>query len=414
MDMPTPATSPGSAPPATARPRLKDVRWRRSGDRLQVVYDIRDHFLLTDPDGTVEALLELLREGGRTVGELAARLCADGRPLPADDIAEAVALLDAEGLIEDTARAGDLGPEERERYHSNLAFFESFSSMTRSRDDLQRRLREAHVLVLGTGGLNSNTIPHLCGLGVGRLTLLDRDAVEPRNFARQYLYRHEDIGARKVEVAAEWVRRFDPTVAVEALDAEITGADRVTELIDRYHPDVVMSGVDSPDRIDDWVNQACVGRGVPFVRGGMWVTLGLVYSIEPGVSACRACYLAGDGANRGDGGNRGDTAGRADPAAPGYAGDDELAAFDLFGGKPRVNRGIGPVAGLLGALCAFEVLRYLTRFEEPAYAGRPALIDFAGRCATWQGEPWPRNPGCRVCAGVTAGATVDHAKGGDR
>ena len=372
-------------------PRLKSVVWERDGDRLRVVYDIRDHLVIDDPDGAVDALLDRLREGGRTVAGLAEALRAAGHAVSVDDVAAAVALLASYRLLEDGRRLGHLDQAEQERYHSNLAFFESFATLERSREDLQRALREAHVLVLGTGGLNSNTIPHLCGLGVGRLTLLDRDVVEPRNFARQYLYRHRDLGARKVAVAADWVRGFDPTIKVEALDASIDGPEDVAELVGRLRPDVVMSGVDRPREVDDWVNAGCVAHGVPYVRGGMWVTQGLVWSVDPGVSACRACPP--DSPARAGSGGTGDTG----AAATDVGGDDELASVALYRRKPRTNRGIGPVAGLLGALCAFEVLRYLTRFEPPAYAGRTVWIDFAAGCAVRVGEPVPRDPTCPVC-----------------
>ena len=358
------------------RPRLKGVAWERDGDQLRLVYDIRDHFLLADPDGTVEALLELLREGGRTLAELAAALAGRGWHVPAEDLAAAVGLLDGNGLLEDGERLGRLGAAEGERYHSNLAFFESFASLARGREDFQQALRDAHVLVLGTGGLNSNTIPHLCGLGVGRLTLLDRDVVEPRNFARQYLYRWSDIGASKVAVAADWVRGFDPEVKVETVETGIDGQEAVAELLDRFAPDAVMSGVDSPADIDRWVNGACVSRRIPLVRGGMYVTLGVVWSVDPGASACLGC---------------------AQDAGSGEAQERERAAVTLFAGKPRTNRGIGPVAGILGSLCAFEVMRYLTRFEPPAYAGRPLLIDFAGGCAMRQSDGWRRDPACATC-----------------
>jgi molybdopterin/thiamine biosynthesis adenylyltransferase len=400
--LPAPGATGGHPQPTGVRPRLKDVVWQRDGERLRVVYDIRDHFLLPDPDGMVEALLELLAEGGRTVAELAGVFATRGQPVPVGDVAAAVELLDGEGLLEDGARLGRLTGAERERFFSNLAFFESFASLGRSREDFQQSLRDAHVLVLGTGGLNSNTIPHLCGLGVGRLTLLDRDLVEARNFARQYLYRHRDVGARKVALAAEWVRRFDPAITVEALDAVVDGAEQVGELVERYAPDVVMSGVDSPPAVDDWVNDGCVSLGVPYVRGGMWVTQGLVWSVDPGVSACRACV----------GGSAG-----ADPAANDAHVDGEAAAMSLFRDKPRISRGIGPVAGLLGALCAFEVLRYLTRFEPPAYAGRPVFIDFANGCTTQlQVDPWPRNPGCPACV-TAAGPSAEpdrHAHASER
>ncbi|MEU7901178.1 ThiF family adenylyltransferase [Nonomuraea sp. NPDC049152] len=363
------------------RPRLKNVAWERVGDELRLVYDLRDQLILADPDGHVEKLLALLHEGGRTVTQLADKLS-----LPVQDVLGAVEAFDAERLLEDGERLGGLDAAEAERYFSNLAFFESFGTLERSREDLQRRLRESHVLVLGTGGLNSNTIPHLSGLGVGRMTLVDRDTVDVRNFARQYLYRWEDLGARKVERAAAWVRSFDPAIEVQAIDMGIESAEQLAELIDRTRPDVVASGIDQPKEIDLWVNAACVRQGVPFVRGGITVTKGIVWSVAPGVSACRGCVPADPTKPEG----------HADPDEPALSA--EIAAARLFFSRPQPNRGIGPVTGLLGALGAFEVLRYLTGFEPPAYAGRPLTIDFAGACATSQVE-WSRNPECLNCGG---------------
>ncbi|MFI7107011.1 HesA/MoeB/ThiF family protein [Nonomuraea sp. NPDC050227] len=361
------------------RPRLKNVAWQRVGDELHLVYDLRDRLIVTDPGGQVEKLLALLREGGRTVSEL-----ADDLALPVQDVLGAIEALDAERLLEDGDRLGVLDAAEAERHFSNLAFFESFGTLTRSREDLQRRLRESHVLVLGTGGLNSNTIPHLSGLGVGRMTLVDRDTVDVRNFARQYLYRWEDVGARKVERAAEWVRAFDPAIKVQAIDTGIESAGQLAELLDETRPDVVASGIDQPKEVDLWVNAACVGHGVPFVRGGITVTKGIVWSVAPGESACRGCVPADPTRPEG----------HADPDEPALSA--EIAAARLFYSRPQPNRGIGPVAGLLGALGAFEVLRYLTGFEPPAYAGRPLTIDFAGACAMSQAE-WSRNPECATC-----------------
>lgn len=373
------------------RPRLKGAVWERVGDELRVVYDRREQLLVADPDGTVAILLALLREGDRTESELAAAMSTGREPVPIEDIRAAVALLDDYRLIEDGNRLGRLSAADTERHFSNLAFFESFASLAHSREDFCRRLRQSHVLVLGTGGLNSSTIPHLCGLGVGRLTLLDRDSVEPRNFARQYLYRWSDIGARKVARAADWVRAFDPSIEVETLDVGVEGPEQLGELLDRYAPDAVAAGIDHPDEVDRWVNAGCVPRRIPFVRGGMWVTEGVVWSVDPGRSACLECVhrLAPDDTQL----------------------DEELAAvlagFQLYRNKPRTNRGIGPVAGLVGALAAFELLRYLTGFEPPAYAGISQVIDFADGCAMRQ-QVWPRDPDCPVCSGHP---TADRVRG---
>ncbi|MEV0822426.1 ThiF family adenylyltransferase [Nonomuraea rubra] len=363
------------------RPQLKGLSWERDGERLRLVYDPRDQFLLSDPDGSVAKLLALLSEGGRTIGELADVLSAD-----VAEVRAAVTALDAHGLLEDGDRVGGLTAYEAERYCSNLAFFESFASLDRSRVDLQRRLRESHVLVLGTGGLNSTVIQHLAGLGVGRVTLVDRDRVEPRNFARQYLYRWADLGDRKVSRAAEWVRAFDPAIEVETIDASIDGPEQLVELVGRLRPDAVAVGVDQPDAVDLWVNQACVRHGVPYVRAGVLVTTGGVWSVDPGTSACRACIPA-------------DPVDLTAYADPDDSTRNAISAMRLYLSRPRDNRGIGPALGLLGSYAAFELLRYLTRLEPPAHAGRPLVLDFAGGCAANQPDEWQRNPDCTVCGG---------------
>lgn len=59
------------------RPQLKEFAWDRDGDQLRLVYDVRDRFVLNDSDGSVERLLDLLREGGRTTTSTAHPTRAD-------------------------------------------------------------------------------------------------------------------------------------------------------------------------------------------------------------------------------------------------------------------------------------------------------------------------------------------------
>jgi hypothetical protein len=79
----------------------------------------------------VEKLLTLLAEGGRTIGELADVLSAD-----VAEVQAAVTALDAHGQLEDGDRLDGLTAHEAERHCSNLAFFESFASLDRSRVNL--------------------------------------------------------------------------------------------------------------------------------------------------------------------------------------------------------------------------------------------------------------------------------------
>lgn len=80
----------------------------------------------------------------------------------------------------------------------------------------QARLSKARILVAGAGGLGSALLPLLAGAGVGQITLFDPDIVELHNLHRQTLYRMEDVGKPKAEVAARHLTALNPECHVIA------------------------------------------------------------------------------------------------------------------------------------------------------------------------------------------------------
>lgn len=355
------------------RPKLKDAAWQRVGTDLHIVAD-SVHIVLADQDGQISLLLELLRNGTRSSAELARALIARSPSIQAADVGNAVHALDELGLVVDADAGEDvLTPRHRERFETNLGFFSPFASLDRSAASFQRAVLDAHVVFLGTGGLGCAVIPALAGIGVNAMTLLDCDVVELKNFNRQYLYREKDIGRRKAERAAAWVREFNSSVELRVLDREVCRVEDVAELL--AGADLLISGIDTPDEVDLLVNEACLPAAVPFVHGGLLAREISYGSVDPGRSACLAC--AGDA--RGD-------------------GDPLIAA--LAAGLDPLNRTSGPVMSMLGGLVAMEALRYLTRFAEPIAAGCDRLIDFttgAERVLRWE-----QRPDCRACASVPA------------
>lgn len=369
---------------------LKECAWERWGDVLVVVSDPSKQIELDDPDGHAETLLTALAKGSWAVQELREELSRLGVEVSIPDLRDALNALDSVHLLEEADDRTLGSPDMDERYFSNLAFFGAFATSEISRAALQRRLSSAHVLMLGTGGLGSNVLQSLAGLGVGRLTLLDHDIVEPRNFARQFVYRERDVGQSKVRRAANWVREFDSRIDVTAVERRVEGPGDVAELLDGV--DLVISGIDRPDAVDAWVNEACVGALVPWVRGGMLGTELRYFSVDPGRSACRGpCLEAWVAARDGSTGRQ----------------EADAVGIRLSGGLPRANRAVGPAAALVGSLVAFEGLRYLTRYEPPYAAGATVHVDIAGGCQQRR-EPWPAAPGCPLCRQarerVTAGA----------
>src|SRR5882724_10830121 len=81
-----------------------------------------------------------------------------------------------------------MSPADRERYSRQILF-------PGIGEQGQRKLLSAHVAIVGCGALGSFQAEALARAGVGRLTIVDRDYVEPSNLQRQWLFDESDASA---------------------------------------------------------------------------------------------------------------------------------------------------------------------------------------------------------------------------
>jgi molybdopterin/thiamine biosynthesis adenylyltransferase len=357
------------------RPRLKSLNCLAGDDTLLVSLDPRQRIELADPTGQVLAMLQLLHEGTRTPEQLATVLAHRWPDVSVADVHDVLEALNDFGWLEDADARLQLSEYQRERYFSNLAFFDGFTSLDRPREAYQARLLNSRVLLLGAGGLGSSVLQNLAGLGVGHVTLVDFDRVELKNLARQFTYGEAQVGAPKVEQLARWVRSFNTEMRVEAINRRIETSDDVLQVLS--DAELVISAIDQPDDIDLIVNAACMAAAVPFIRGGLAYLQGLYWSVQPGRSACRLCL---------------DT--HREVLADNV--DSVLTRWPSILRADRPNRAIGPVAQLLGALVSMEALRYLTGLTPPVSAGCYQLVDFSTDCSITS-DAWPRDPACPLC-----------------
>ena len=127
----------------------------------------------------------------------------------------------------------------------------------------QQKLRDAHVLIIGAGGLGSPAAMYLASSGVGTITLCDGDTVDLTNLQRQIVHRTASIGMSKVESARAVLAEINPDVCVRALN-ERADQIRLSELIEEA--DVVLDCSDNfATRYA--VNRVCVQLKKPFVSG---------------------------------------------------------------------------------------------------------------------------------------------------
>ena len=112
---------------------------------------------------------------------------------------------------------------DKERYKRNILLPEVG-------EEGQKKLAESRVLVVGAGGLGSPVSLYLAAAGVGTIGIADFDRVDVSNLQRQILYREQDIGKAKAELAAEQLQSRNHSVQVELYPEGIT-AENAEEIL---------------------------------------------------------------------------------------------------------------------------------------------------------------------------------------
>lgn len=247
---------------------------------------------------------------------------------------------------------GELTGPERTRYARHL-LLPGFGASA------QRRLRAARVLVVGAGGLGSPALLYLAAAGVGRIGVVDDDAVELTNLQRQVIHTVDEVGRPKTGSAARAVAALNPDVEVVEHRARL-GAGNALDVLADY--DLVLDGADS-FATRYLVGDACVRLGMPHVWGSVYRYDGQASVWFAGEGPCYRCVFP------------------AEPPA---------------GSVPSCSTGgvLGTTCGVIGSVMAGEAVKLVTGVGEPL-VGRLLLHDALRQ--EWGSLPVSADPGCPVC-----------------
>jgi adenylyltransferase/sulfurtransferase len=225
--------------------------------------------------------------------------------------------------------------------------------------DGQQKLLDAHVLVIGVGGLGSPVAMYLAASGVGHMTLVDPDTVDLTNLQRQIVHTTETVGRAKIDSAIQQLKALNPDVDVTGIAHKLEG-DALLDQVRRA--DAVIDGSDNfPTRFA--VNAACVAAKKPLISAAVTRFEGQVsvFRADQPDSPCYRCLYQESG----------------DP------------------GEPCVQFGVlAPVAGVVGAIQATEALKVLMGIGEPL-TGRLLVVD--ALTMDWRVLRLKKDPKCPVC-----------------
>jgi molybdopterin-synthase adenylyltransferase len=226
----------------------------------------------------------------------------------------------------------------------------------------QRKLKAASIAIVGAGGIGSAVIPALAGAGIGQLTIIDDDIVDRTNLQRQPIFRDDQMGEPKADLAVEFVRRLNPFVNVSAVrerliadnaDALLTGHDLVIDGCDNFATRLV-------------VGDALTRLEVPLVSAAAVQFQGQV-ALFRGWEADKPCYRC-------------------------FVGD----AFDTDDCDTCAEQGVlGALTATVGSFAALMAIRTIAGIGDDV-AG--SLFLFDGVKLDWRKIRLPKDPNCRTCS----------------
>lgn len=111
-------------------------------------------------------------------------------------------------------------------------------------EEKMERLRQAHVLVVGVGGVGAYAAEMICRAGVGRMTIVDADTVQPTNINRQLPALHSTMGKEKTEVLAARFKDINPDMQLTVLPVFLKDGN-IPELLDAARYDFVVDAIDT-------------------------------------------------------------------------------------------------------------------------------------------------------------------------
>jgi len=226
--------------------------------------------------------------------------------------------------------------------------------------EAQAKFASAHALVVGLGGLGAPAAQFLAAAGVGTVTICDADYVDLTNLQRQILYATGDVGAPKVDAAAQRIAAINPDVRIERVRSRVGPGD-LAPLI--ANASVVLDCCDN-FATRHAVNRACVAAEKPLVSGAALRFDGQIAVFDPRDphSPCYHC-LFGEGED---------------------LEETRCATMGVF----------APLVGIVGSTQAAEALKLIAGVGV-SLAGRLLLLD--SLAMQWREVRVPRDPQCPVC-----------------
>jgi tRNA A37 threonylcarbamoyladenosine dehydratase len=129
-------------------------------------------------------------------------------------------------------------------------------------EDTVKKLNTKHVMVVGMGGVGSFAAEFICRSGIGKMTIIDGDIVDPTNRNRQLPALSTNHGVSKADIMAERLKQINPEIQLNVVKEFVNPG--MVERILEYNPDYIVDAIDSITPKITFLSTA-FARGIPIV-----------------------------------------------------------------------------------------------------------------------------------------------------
>lgn len=226
-------------------------------------------------------------------------------------------------------------------------------------ENKQQNLLDAHVLIMGLGGLGSPVAMYLAAAGVGKLTLVDFDHVELSNLQRQIIHTTNSLKQSKVDSAATAIKNLNPQVETICINQQLN-QNELEQLLE--NTDLLIDATDNfASRF--MINRACYNTHTPLVSGAAIRMEGQVsvFDFQNPENPCYRCLYDEEG-------------------------EEDTSCSE--------NGVMAPMVGIIGSIQAMEAIKVLTNYGE-TLTGKLLITD--AMFQDWRLMKFKKAPDCPVC-----------------
>jgi ubiquitin-activating enzyme E1 len=144
---------------------------------------------------------------------------------------------------------------------------------------VENKLKESEFFIVGSGAIGCELLKNLAFLNVKKITITDPDTIEKSNLSRQFLFRANDVGKLKSEIASKAIKNMKPTLDIHYL-AEKVGSNNINFTDKILKTEGLTAVFNALDNIDArrFMDNECFNHNVALFESG---TMGIKGNTQP-------------------------------------------------------------------------------------------------------------------------------------